>query len=416
MDSAPQQIPVAQAIMDREKEYLIQNYGRYPLALRRGKGSYVFGYDGKRYLDLITGIGVNALGHGHPRVLKVLREQAGLLIHSSNLYYHEYQGLLAEEIARVSGLPRSFFCNSGTEAVECALKMMRSHGKAAADGKFEIVAMENSFHGRTLGALSVTGQEKYRKDFEPLLPCVRFVPFDDAAALEAAVSEKTAGVILEVIQGEGGIYPVSERLARRARELCDRHDALLVFDEIQCGVGRPGKHFAYQVFDPVVMPDVMVAAKPLGLGLPLGVVAVNEKAAATIGKGMHGSTFGGGALSCRVALEFFHILEDLLSNIRVRGDEYRVQLNELARKYEFIKEVRVYGLMIGVELKMSGKQLVLDAIEHGMLMNCTHEVVLRMLPPYTITAQEVDRSLTILDKLFKKGLKYYQDHLKGADQ
>jgi predicted acetylornithine/succinylornithine family transaminase len=407
---APEEQLLAQTIIDREKQYLIQNYGRYPLALRRGKGSYVFAVEGTRFLDLITGIGVNALGHGHPRMLKVLKDQAALLIHSSNLYYHEYQGLLAERIATLSGLARCFFCNSGTEAVECALKMARSHGRSAGGGKHELVAFENSFHGRTMGALSVTGQSKYRDPFEPLLPGVRFVAHNDETALASAIGPGTAAVILEVIQGEGGIYPISEGLARRVRELCDQHNALLIFDEIQCGIGRPGKHFGYQTFEPPVLPDIMVAAKPLALGLPLGVVAANEKAAVTLPSGMHGSTFGGGALACRVALEFFDILEEVLPNIRSRSEQFREGLAALAKKVEYIKEVRVHGLMIGVELRMPGKQLVLDAIETGLLINCTHDVVLRMLPPYTISEQEVDRGLKLLGRVFRRGTVYYKEY------
>jgi predicted acetylornithine/succinylornithine family transaminase len=404
----------AQSIIEREQQYLVQNYGRYPLVLRRGKGSYVYDFEGKRYLDLITGIGVNALGHAHPRILKVLREQAGLMLHCSNLYYHEYQGLLAERISKVSGLPRSFFCNSGTEAVECALKMTRAHGKRTSPEKYEVFALENSFHGRTLGALSLTGQAKYRDDFEPLPPGAKFVKVNDAAGLEAAVTHRTAGVILEVIQGEGGIYPISQELARAARQACDRHDALLIFDEIQCGVGRPGRYFAYQGFEPAIMPDIMVAAKPVALGIPLGVVSANEKAASAIGKGMHGSTFGGGPLACRVALEFIDILEELLPTIRLRSELFRTRLNELAQRYEYIKEVRVFGLMIGVELHMPGKQLVLDMIERGLLMNCTHDVVLRMLPPYTISEPEVDRAISLLDRALKQGLKYWREHQKSA--
>ena len=229
----------SQSVMDLEREYLLQNYARYPLVLRRGKGAYVYDLDGKRYLDFIAGIGVNALGHAHPRIVKVIRQQAALLIHCSNLYYPEYQGALAKKLAEVSGLQRTFFCNSGTEAMEGALKMIRAHGNKVGPEKIEILSMENSFHGRTLGALSITGQPKYRKDFEPLLAGVKFLPHGDIAALEGAVSERTAGIVVEWIQGEGGIFPISAEYARKARELADRHNALLVFDEIQCGVGRP---------------------------------------------------------------------------------------------------------------------------------------------------------------------------------
>lgn len=398
----PPDVASEHPVIGLEREYLLQNYGRYPLVLHRGKGCWLYDTAGKRYLDLIAGIGVNALGHAHPRILNVIREQAGLLIHCSNLYYHEYQGPLAKKLAEVSGLKRSFFCNSGTEAMEGALKMMRSHGGKSGAEKHEIVSLENSFHGRTLGALSVTGQEKYRRDFEPLLEGVRFVKSNDIAALEAAVSDRTAGIVLEWIQGEGGVNPLQTDYARRARELADRHNALLVFDEIQCGVGRPGRHFGYQLPDPVILPDIAVAAKPLACGLPLGVILANDKAAATIAPGMHGTTFGGGPLACRVALEFLDILDELLPSIYQLGGEFRVRLNELARHHSFVKEVRGYGLMIGVELDIPGKQIVLDAMEEGLLINCTHDTVLRFLPPYIITDQEIDRAVKILAKLFKK--------------
>ena len=397
----PPDTALAQTVIELEGEFLLQNYSRYPLVVRRGKGCYVYDAEGKRYLDLIAGIGVNALGHAHPRILSVIREQAGLLIHCSNLYYHEYQGPLAKRLAQISGLQRSFFCNSGTEAMEGALKMIRAHGGKISPEKHHIVSLDNSFHGRTLGALSVTGQEKYRRDFEPLLAGVRFIPPNDLAALEQAVSDHTAGIVLEWIQGEGGIYPLHVDYVRKARELADRYNALLVFDEIQCGVGRPGRYFAYHLAEPVILPDIMVAAKPLACGLPLGVIVANEKAAAAIGPGMHGSTFGGGALACRVALEFLDILEGLLPSIYRLGGDFRMQLSELTRHHGFIKEVRGFGLMIGVELDLPGKQIVQDAMAEGLLINCTHETVLRFLPPYIITEQEIDRAVKLLAKLFK---------------
>lgn len=392
----------SQSVMDLERDYLLQNYARYPLVLRRGKGAYVYDLDGKRYLDFIAGIGVNALGHAHPRILKVMRQQAGLLVHCSNLYYHEYQGPLAKKLAEISGLQRSFFCNSGTEAMEGALKMARAHGNRVSPEKIEILTMDNSFHGRTLGALSVTGQPKYRKDFEPLLAGVKFLPQGDMAALEAAVSDRTAGILIEWIQGEGGVFPITPEYGRKARELADRHNALLVFDEIQCGVGRPGTYFAYQLTQPAVLPDVMVAAKPLACGLPLGVITANEKAAAAIAPGMHGSTFGGSALACRVALEFFDILDELLPSIERVGEYFRGRLEELARKHSFVRQVRGRGLMVGVELEIPGKQIVLDAMARGLLINCTHETVLRFLPPYIVTEKEVDSAVKTVAKLFAK--------------
>jgi acetylornithine/N-succinyldiaminopimelate aminotransferase len=388
--------------MDLEREYVLQNYARYPRVLARGKGCHVYDVEGRRYLDFIAGIGVNALGHAHPRITKVIREQAGLLIHSSNLYFHPYQGPLARRLAQMSGLHRAFFANTGTEAMEGGLKMVHAHGRAISPEKYEVISLENSFHGRTLGALSITGQAKYRQDFEPLVPGARFVPLNDVAALEAAFSERTAGIVVEMIQGEGGIYPLTPEFVAKARELADRHNALLLADETQCGLGRPGTYFAYQRTNHIILPDVVVTAKPLACGIPLGVILANEKAAATIKPGMHGSTFGGGPLACRVALEFCDILDELLPQIQRVGGYFHVQLKELARKHGFVKEVRGFGLMIGVELHMPAKQMVLDAMAEGLLINSTHETVLRFLPPYIVTEKEVDQAMKTLAKLFGK--------------
>jgi acetylornithine/succinyldiaminopimelate/putrescine aminotransferase len=263
-------------------------------------------------------------------------------------------------------------------------------------------SLANSLHGRTLGALSITGQAKYRQDFEPLIPGVRFVPPNDIPALEAAVGEQTAGIVMELIQGEGGINPLTPQYVAKARELADRFDALLVADETQCGVGRPGTYFAYQRSSPVILPDVVVAAKPVACGIPLGFILANEKAAAAIKPGMHGTTFGGGALACRVALEFLGILDELLPAIQRVGGYFHVTLNELARKHRFVKEVRGFGLMLGMELTMPGKQIVLDAMAEGLLINCTHDTVLRFLPPYIATEKEVDQAVKILAKIFAR--------------
>jgi predicted acetylornithine/succinylornithine family transaminase len=404
MTSAPPPLveSSAQSVMDLERDYLLQNYARYPLVLARGKGCHVYDLEGKRYLDFITGIGVNALGHAHPRMVKTIREQAGLIIHTSNLYYHEYQGKLAQRLCGMSGLQRCFFCNSGTEAIEGALKMVHSHGRSIGPEKYEVIALENGFHGRSFGALSITGQAKYRADFEPLVPGAKFVLVNDLAALEAAFSDRTAGIVLEMIQGEGGIHPLTPEFASKARELATRFNAFLVADEIQCGVGRAGTYFAYQRANPVIMPDIMVTAKPLACGLPLGVIVSNEKAAATIKPGMHGTTFGGGALACRVALEFCDILDELLPAIQRVGGYFHVVLNELARKYSVIKEVRGFGLMLGADLHIPGKQIVLDAMAEGLLINCTHDTVLRFLPAYIATEKEVDQAAKILNKVLAK--------------
>ncbi len=405
-----QEKPAVEQAMQLEKDYLLQNYSRYPILLVRGKGAYVYDTSGKRYLDLISGIGVTALGHAHPRITQIIRQQAGLLIHTSNLYYHEYQGRLAKRICEISGLQRVFFSNSGTESMEGALKMMRAHGRKINEEKIEIVSLENSFHGRSMGALSVTGQPKYRHDFEPLLPGVRFVPANDLTALKQVVGDKTAGICIEAIQGEGGIYAMGEDYLRGAHELADKYDALLLFDEIQCGVGRPGTFFAYQLAEPHVMPDIMVAAKPIGCGLPLGFIAANERAAAAIGPGMHGSTFGGGPLTCRVALEAIDIIEALLPSITHVGGYFRMRLTELARHFQFVREVRGTGLMIGVELDFPCKEAVTYAMEEGMLINVTHDTVIRMLPPYILSEQDVDRAIAGIQKIFRRFANARQQH------
>jgi acetylornithine/N-succinyldiaminopimelate aminotransferase len=389
-------------IQSLETSYLLQNYGRYPLALASGKGVYAYDVDGNKYLDLLSGIGVNSLGHNHPRITKIIRDQSAKLLHTSNLYYHEYQGKLAKKLVEVSGLDRAFFCNSGTEAVEGALKVARSHGHKISPEKYEIISLENSFHGRTFGALSVTGQPKYRADFEPLLPGVKFINRNDEAALEAAFSERTAGIIFEGIQGEGGVLPVSQSFFSKARALCDQYNALLIHDGIQCGIGRPGKYFSYQLLDEPVLPDVIAFAKPISCGLPMGGLLMKQKAADALGAGMHGTTFGGGPLVCRVALEFFDILEELLPQMDRVGKYFRAELENLKPKFGFIKEVRGAGLMIGMELDIEGKTMVKDGFEAGLLFNCTHDTVLRFLPAYILKEKHVDKAIKGLKKVLAK--------------
>jgi predicted acetylornithine/succinylornithine family transaminase len=389
-------------VTELEKLYLLQNYARHQIVLHRGDGPYMWDVNGKRYLDFIAGIGVNALGQNHPRIVAAIQEQAARLIHTSNLFYNEYQGPLAERIAHVSGLARTFFTNSGTESTEGSLKMIKAHGHFIHPEKYEIVSLNNSFHGRSIGAISITGQPKYRKDFEPLMPGVKFVDANDIPALEAAVNERTAGICIEWIQGEGGIMPMTPEFCQRARELADKYDALLCFDEIQCGVGRTGTYFSYQLVDPPIMPDIITAAKPIACGIPLGIITCNERAAKAIRPGMHGSTFGGNALAARVALEFFDILEGLLPQITRVGDYFRSELRNLATRFGFIKEVRGYGLMVGAELAIPGKEIVNRAMAEGLLMNCTHETVLRFLPPYIITEEHVDEAIAILTSVMSR--------------
>ncbi len=404
MASVPSSVENSAAtIQDLEQQHVLQTYARYPLVITSGRGVAVYDDKGRRYVDFLSGIGVNALGHAHPRLMKVVREQVGKLIHCSNLYYNEYQGPLAARLAEISGLQRTFFCNSGAESMEGALKIARAFGTKRDPEKHEIVALDNSFHGRTLGALSITGQPKYRKDFEPLLPGVRFIERNNLEQLEQAVTGRTCAVVLEPILGEGGIFAVSREFAERAAELAQRHDALLIFDEIQCGVGRTGAYFAFQLWRQQgsrVMPDVLCTAKPLGCGFPLGVVIANERAASALGPGMHGSTFGGGALVCRVALELLDILPSLLPAIRENGQFFRRRLQALVEKYDFVTEVRGEGLMLGLQLTVPGKPFVLQAMDKGFLINATHETVLRFLPPYIVEQKDIIRLTDALDKLF----------------
>jgi len=394
--------PAYDAIAAREANFLLPTYSRYPLAIARGKGVYVWDTEGKRYLDFVGGLGVNALGHAHPRIVKVIREQAGRAIHLSNLYYNEYQGALAERLCRLSGLERAFFCNSGTEAIEGALKLARAAGHArGGEAKSSLVAVEDSFHGRTFGALSLTGQAKYQKGFEPLLPGVRFVALNDAAALREAVDDTTCAIVVEPIQGEGGIRECSAEFLREARAAADRHQAALIFDEIQCGLGRTGTMFAFQQLG--VKPDIVTVAKPLAAGLPLGAFLARETAAGAMTVGKHGTTFGGGPLTCRVALEYLAVLEDerLLEHVQRVGGYLSEQLAEVGRKFSVVKECRGRGFIQGVELTLPARPLVDRALEQGVFFNSTHETVLRFLPPFLMEEKHVDKGIRVLKKLLR---------------
>ena len=321
-------------IADLEKQYLLQTYNRYPIAFSRGKGVFLFDLEGKRYLDFVSGLGVNALGHAHPRIVKAIREQAAMLVHISNLYYHEYQGPLAEKLCKLSGLNRAFFSNSGTEAIEGSIKLARLAGhRAGGAAKSRLVALDGSYHGRTFGALSLTGQDKHRKGFEPLLEEVTFVKQNDLASLRAAISDETCAIVLEPVFGEGGIYECSVEFLQECRALADRHRAALIFDEIQCGLGRTGTMFAFQSFG--VTPDIVAIAKPIAAGLPLGAFIAKEEFASAISPGQHGTTFGGGPLACRVALEFLAIVEEekLLENVNKVGAYLHQELNALADRH-----------------------------------------------------------------------------------
>jgi len=357
-------------------------------------------------LDFVGGLGVNALGHAHPRIVKVIREQASRAIHVSNLYYNEYQGRLAQKLCQLSGLQRAFFANSGTEAIEGALKLARAAGRrSGTTGKCNVVALAGSFHGRTFGALSLTGQDKYRQPFEPMLPGVTFVPLNDVEALRQSVDDSTCAIVLEPVQGEGGIRECSPEFLREARSAADLHCAVLIFDEIQCGLGRTGSMFAFQQAG--VTPDVVVVAKPIAAGLPLGAFVAREELAGAISAGQHGTTFGGGPLTCRVALEYFSILEqeDLLTRVTRVGAYLHEQLQSAGKRSAVVREVRGRGAIQAMELNIPARPLVEQALAEGVLFNSTQETVLRFLPSFLLEEKHVDRGIRVLKKLLGRAKK-----------
>ena len=385
-------------IRDLEARFLFSTYSRYDLFISHGAGVYVYDLSGRQYLDLLGGIAVSSLGYNHPRIVRVLNEQGKSLIHCSNLFYHAFQGQLAERLCRVSGMSRVFFTNSGTEAIEAALKIARAYGHIhGGPGKSRILSLRNSFHGRTYGALSITAQEKYQAPFRPLLPDVDVVQELTAGSLEAAFSDRVCAMVLEPIQGEGGIVPIPASFLKAARELCDRHQALLVFDEIQSGMGRTGKWFAFQHCG--VEPDLLALAKSIAAGYPLGAVLGNALVAGSLKPGDHGTTFGGGPLACRLALEVMDIIEEdgLLQEVTGLGRRLSAGLRSLASRHSGIGEVRGLGLMIGAELGASAKEVVSRLLREGFIANAAHDTVLRLLPPFIIRPEQIDEFLTALD-------------------
>ena len=392
-------MPTYDEIVALEQKYLLNTYARYPIALVRGKGVYLYDTNGKRYLDFLSGLGVNALGHAHPRIVKVVRDQVAKVVHLSNLYYNEFQGLLAEKLCQTSGLDRAFFTNSGTEAIEGALKLVRAAGHATAGPhKTVLIALENSFHGRTMGALALTAQDKYRKGFDPMLEGVRFVPRNNVAALQAAMDDSVCGIVLEPIQGEGGIYETSADFLQECRRLADQHHAALIFDEIQCGMGRTGKLFAFEHFG--VKPDVVCIAKPMAAGFPMGAFLSKEWLAQHITPGRHGTTFGGGPLACRVALEYLAIIEEekLLERVQRVGNYLTERLKDLVGKYRIATEARGVGVIQALQLTVPGKPVLEGAMADGLLFNITQETVVRFLPPFLIEEKHVDAAIRILKR------------------
>ncbi|OJH49948.1 acetylornithine transaminase [Methanohalophilus portucalensis] len=368
----------------------MQNYGRYPIALDKGAGALVWDIAGKQYIDCVAGIAVNNVGHCHPKVVKAIQEQAAKLIHVSNLYYTNVQADLAEKLSQVTGMDRLFFCNSGTEAVEAAMKLARAHS-----GKKNFVAAEGSFHGRTMGALAVTSKEAYRKPFEPLSGRVDFVPYDNSPAIADAIDSDTAAVILEPIQGEGGVNVPSSNYLKEVREICDETDTLLIFDEVQTGFGRTGKWFCKDYFN--VSPDIMTMAKALGGGFPMGAIASRE--GIVFQKGQHAATFGGGPLACAAALASINAIEKegLVERSRIMGEYFVKKLEGLNRE-DFL-EIRGKGLMMGVRVKDSCAEMVTAGLEKGVLLNCTAGNILRMVPPLVITEEQVDSVVDVIGKL-----------------
>lgn len=387
------------------EHFLLPTYKRQPILFTHGRDCYVFDSRGKKYLDFLGGIAVNALGHAHPRIVKTIRRESARAIHFSNLFHNQFQGPLARKLASWSGMDRIFFANSGTEAIDGAIKLARLCARTASDApgaparKHRILAFTNSFHGRTYGAVSATHTEKHRLPFAPLVPGIDFVRFNDIDDLEAKFDDTVCAILLETIQGEGGIYPVTENFWNAARSLTSKSGALLIADEIQCGLGRTGRYFAYQKF--AAKPDIVLVAKPLAAGLPLGAILTSQAVAGQVSPGLHGTTFGGGPLACAAALEFLNIVDDekLLANIRARGEELRDGLAALAGKFPFIREIRGEGLMIGVELSIDGAPFVQQALQRGLLINCTHEFTLRLLPPFIVTRAQVRQFLRQLETI-----------------
>jgi acetylornithine aminotransferase/acetylornithine/N-succinyldiaminopimelate aminotransferase len=387
-----------------ESKLLLSTYDRYPVLLRKGRGVYLYDDKGRKYLDLLSGIGVNALGYAHPVLTKTIAQQAKLLVHTSNLFYHEFQGRLAAALTRISGMDRAFFTNSGTEAWEGALKLARAYARATcaqgAEPKWRILALEHAFHGRTFGALATTHKEKYRAPFAPVVPGVEFVQFNDVTDLERKFDSTVCAIGFEFVQGEGGIRPVSREFAEAAHKLARKHNALLIADEIQSGMGRTGKWFAYQHYG--IQPDLVTVAKPIAGGLPLGALLATEKVSECIHPGMHGTTFGGGPLACAVALQLVTILEKekLLKHIQKVGNHLLEQLHKLQKKNSAIREIRGMGLMIGVELESAdlAKEVFQKLLMAGTIVNRTDETVIRLLPPFIVKKQHIDLFIRQLEQ------------------
>ena len=391
-------VTALEEIQAREAKHVLQTYRRNPISFVRGQGVKLFDSEGREYYDLLSGIGVASLGHAHPGIARAIADQAQQLLHTSNLFFHPLQGQVAERLSALSGMPRTFFCNSGTEAVEACLKFARRYWHTKGEPRAEFIALEESFHGRTFGALSVTSDEHYRAPFEPLLPGVTFVPVNDPAALLAAVSSKTAAIIVEPVQGEGGVRPLTPAFAAAIKEACAKTGALLICDEVQCGLGRTGVPFHFPTLG--LTPHVVSLGKALGAGVPVGAVLISDEVANTISYGDHGSTYGGNLLACRAALTFLTELVEggVMDNVKRVGKVFETRLQALAKKYPaLIKDVRGLGLIWGLELTRDAGPIVPAGIANGVIVNRTADTVVRLLPPLNITEAEANEALNRLD-------------------
>lgn len=383
-------------VQARESAHVLQTYRRQPITLVRGQGVRLWDTDGREYLDLLSGIGVASLGHAHPGLARAIADQATTLLHTSNLFFHPLQGQLAERLAALSGLPRAFFCNSGTEAVEACLKFARRYWFTAGEIRGEIIALEESFHGRTFGALSVTSDAHYREPFEPLLSGVRWLPANDPAALLAAVSKNTAAIIVEPIQGEGGVRLLTPAFAAAINEASARTGAVVIADEVQSGLGRTGRPFYFSAIG--LKPHLVSVGKALGGGVPVGAALISEEVASRIKFGDHGSTYGGNLLACRAGLCFVDELNGgLLAHVGEIGRYFEARLNAMATRRTIIKEVRGQGLIWGIELTRDAAAVVPEGLERGVIVNRTAETVVRLLPPLVITEQDADEALNRLE-------------------
>lgn len=382
------------------QENIMATYNKVPLIFTKGKGSYLWDIRGKAYLDFFPGWGVGSVGHCHPKVMQGVREQIAKLIFIPNNYYHPFQAKLAKELIFLSFPGKVFFANSGAEANEAAIKLARKFG--APSKRYEIITFANAFHGRTLAALAATGQEKYQQGFLPLPEGFKQAKFNDLEGLKQALSPKTAAIMLELVQGEGGINIATKEFAAGLRKICDENKILLIIDEVQTGIGRTGKMFAYQHYG--IVPDIMTLAKALGGGLPIGAMVARKEFADLLTPGTHASTFGGGPVICRAALGVLKGIqkEKMLHNCQKMGAYLGEKLKQLQANSPLIKEVRGLGLMWGVELKVNGKQIVADAMESGLLINCTHDTVLRLMPALNVSKKDVDRAIHLLSLALKQ--------------